>query len=265
MTICSQGYGKLAYLFFSDGHGEVGQEISGFLKENLPIDLNKKFRQNNVDLEKDKLNDLITNVFIEENEKLTQNTMINSILSGSTCVTGIFTPKKLITANVGDSRCILGRFKNGQWTGLSLTRDQKPDDPDEKARILSSGGRIEPLKDEDDGSFYGPNRVWLRDKEYPGLAMSRSFGDRVAHQVGVIEEPEIKEYSFLEEDKILIFASDGLFEFMKNQEIIDIIKNYYEEGDIVTCCEDLYKTSKDRWMDEEGVIDDITMIVIFFE
>ena len=32
--------------YFSDGHGEVGQEVSGFLKENLPNDLNRTFRQN---------------------------------------------------------------------------------------------------------------------------------------------------------------------------------------------------------------------------
>lgn len=257
---------SLNYFIFSDGHGEVGQEVSGFLKENLPNDLNRTFRQNQVDLDKDDdINELITRVFIAENEKLTQNTMINSYLSGSTCVTGIYTPEKLITANVGDSRAFIGRCKNGVWTSESLTRDQKPNDPDEKARILAAGGKIEPLRDEDDGSFYGPMRVWLKDKPYPGLAMSRSFGDRVAHQVGVIEEPEIKEYKFLEEDKILIFASDGLFEFLENQEIIDIIKNYYDEGDIVTCCEDLYKTSKERWLDKEGVIDDITMIVIFFE
>ena len=57
------------------------------------------------------------------------------------------------------------------------------------------------MKDEDN-SFIGPPRVWLKDQDYPGLAMSRSFGDRVAHSVGVSEEPEIKEYLFRKEDKI---------------------------------------------------------------
>ena len=37
----------------------------------------------------------------------------------------------------------------------------------------------------------GPHRVWMKDENIPGLAMSRSFGDTVAHQVGVISEPEI--------------------------------------------------------------------------
>jgi len=33
--------------------------------------------------------------------------------SGSTCVTVFYTPQKLMCANVGDSRAIVGRFVNG--------------------------------------------------------------------------------------------------------------------------------------------------------
>ena len=63
--------------------------------------------------------------------------------------------------------------------------------------------------------------------------MSRSFGDRVAHSVGVSEEPEIKEYIFCEEDKFFVVASDGLFEFISSQNIVEIIKDYYLNQDIV--------------------------------
>lgn len=56
------------------------------------------------------------------------------------------------------------------------------------ARIKKRGGRIQPFRDEDN-EFIGPHRVWLKDEEIPGLAMSRSFGDRVAASVGVIAEP----------------------------------------------------------------------------
>ena len=35
----------------------------------------------------------------------------------------------------------------------------------------------------------GPARVWLKDLEVPGLAMSRSLGDYVAQSVGVSPEP----------------------------------------------------------------------------
>ena len=256
------------YIFMAvcDGHGAVGQEISNFLKENLPIDLNHALRDAKIDLLKDDISSIITDVFIKENTKLISNEMINSMLSGSTCVSTIYTPIKLITANVGDSRIILGKYYQtiNEWKSVDITRDHKPALPDEKKRILSKGGRIEPMKDEDN-AFIGPPRVWLKTQDYPGLAMSRSFGDRVAHSVGVSEEPEIKEYKFCKEDKFFVVASDGLFEFISSQEIVNIIKDYYISGDIVGCCEYMYELSREKWMREEEVVDDITMILVFLE
>lgn len=64
----------------------------------------------------------------------------------------------------------------------SITQDHKPSLPDEKKRIESSGGRVFALS-YDDG-YTGPERVWLKDQDIPGLAMSRSLGDTVAHSVG---------------------------------------------------------------------------------
>ena len=256
------------YIFMAvcDGHGAVGQEISNFLKENLPIDLNHALRDAKVDILKDDISSIITDVFIKENTKLISNEMINSMLSGSTCVSTIYTPLKLITANVGDSRIILGKFfpDSQEWKSVDLTQDHKPALPGEEKRILEKGGRIEPMKDEDN-TFIGPPRVWLKKQDYPGLAMSRSFGDRVAHSVGVSEEPEIKEYKFCKEDKFFVVASDGLFEFIPSQDIVNIIKDYYLSGDIVGCCEYMYELSREKWIKEEEVVDDITMILVFLE
>lgn len=61
--------------------------------------------------------------------------------------------------------------------------------------------------------------MWLREDDIPGLAMSRSFGDRVAASVGVIAEPEITEYKFHDEDKFMIIASDGVWEFIESDEV----------------------------------------------
>lgn len=55
--------------------------------------------------------------------------------------------------------------------------------------------------------------------DVPGLAMSRSLGDAVAHTAGVSSEPDFVEYEFScgREDLILVMASDGLWEFMSDQ------------------------------------------------
>lgn len=51
-----------------------------------------------------------------------------------------------------------------------------------KARIVAAGGRVFAVS-YDDG-VDGPSRVWLGHMDIPGLAMSRSLGDAVAHTAG---------------------------------------------------------------------------------
>ena len=255
------------YIFMGvcDGHGYYGHEVSGFIKENLPMELNHIIKSKNLDILSDDLSQIIKDVFIEHNISLLSNKQIDSDLSGSTCISCIYTPKKLIIANLGDSRLILGRCKNEKWEAKILSRDHKPTIPEEAERIRKAGGRIRQMQD-DDGSFIGPLRVYMKDKEMPGLAMTRSFGDYFGSTAGTISEPEVNEYIFKEEDKFFVLASDGLFEFMDCNSIVNIIKDYYEKNDIVGCCEYLYKESCRLWIkEEEDVIDDITMIMVFLE
>jgi serine/threonine protein phosphatase PrpC len=46
--------------------------------------------------------------------------------------------------------------------------------------------------------------------------MSRSIGDTLAHSVGCLCEPEININKLTSQDKIIVIASDGLWEFLKN-------------------------------------------------
>lgn len=73
--------------------------------------------------------------------------------------------------------------------------------------------------------------------------MSRSFGDEVAHSAGVIAEPEISEYYFVHEDKFVIIASDGIFEFISSDECVSMLKNFYLKDDIDGAMYYLYKES----------------------
>ncbi len=277
-----QGFDNI-FMGVCDGHGYYGHEVSGYIKENLPMDLNHLIKTKKLNVLTDDLSSTIKTAFILENKSLLRNRQIDSDLSGSTCISVIYTPQKLIIANIGDSRCMIGKCiekenfeekdeiigektkKNIKWVAENLSRDHKPTIPEEAERILKVGGRIRPMKD-DDGEFIGPLRVYMKDKDMPGLAMTRSFGDYFGSTAGVISEPEVTEYFFKPEDKFIVLASDGLFEFMESQEIIDIIKDYYIKNDIVGCCEYLYKESSRKWIQEEDdTIDDITMILVFFD
>merc|ERR1711981_1427065 len=97
----------------------------------------------------------------------------------------------ITTANIGDSRITLGTMEGSTLTAKPLSDDHKPDRPDEKARILQRGGRVFAV--EYDDGIDGPFRVWLGHMDVPGLAMSRSLGDTVAHSAGVISDPEYSE------------------------------------------------------------------------
>ena len=176
----------------------------------------------------------------------------------------IFSPEKIISINVGDSRCVLGKFKDNKWIAKNITRDHKPTEEDEKKRIIEKGGRIEAYKDEN-GEHIGPERVWLKGEDLPGLAMSRSFGDDVAHMIGVTSKPEIMEFKLNEEDKFILLGSDGIFEFIASDEAVNMVKDFYLKNDIEGALNHLYKISSQRWIVEEEVIDDITLIIMFLK
>jgi serine/threonine protein phosphatase PrpC len=87
-----------------------GHNVSGYVKELLPNTMNSELSKNR-DL--DKRNQIIENVFIYVNNKLCNDYSIDTNFSGSTCVSLIINSDSLICANIGDSRCVLGRFTNG--------------------------------------------------------------------------------------------------------------------------------------------------------
>ena len=263
---------KKDYIYMSvcDGHGVEGHFVSDFIKETLPYDMSENLKNMNIitedEKEKNKIYQIIKETFIIANEKLVDNEEINSLFSGSTCVSVIYTPEKLIVPNIGDSRAVLGRLinkENNEYKAINLSRDHKPTEKDEAQRIIENDGRIQPFTEE--GEFVGPERVWIKEEDVPGLAMTRSFGDRVAATVGVMSEPEIKEFDFDENDKFMIIASDGIWEFISSQECVNFIKDFYDKNDLKGCCEFLYQESSKRWLKEEEVIDDTTLILVFFE
>lgn len=82
--------------------------------------------------------------------------------SGSTAVTVLIMGRRLVCANVGDSRCVLLSLKRQSlgrksWTATALSRDHKPTLPDESARILRSRGRAEPCRGSE--SNFNPRTV----------------------------------------------------------------------------------------------------------
>lgn len=64
----------------------------------------------------------------------------------------------------------------------------------------------------------------------------------------------------------MLLASDGVWEFVSNQEVLQLIVPYYKEGKLEEACDALMRLSYDRWtVEDNSVVDDITFVLVFFE
>jgi len=257
-----------------DGHGDYGHYASQFVTrymishiKNHP--LLKKCGEAQEIYQKLILNGykIIANLFTDADIEI-QKEKFDCKNSGTTCVIVIQLEDKIICANTGDSRAIL-IYDNNYNNNLTNTKiyplsyDCKPDLPNERKRIYECGGTVERALDENDEEG-GPYRVWALGEDYPGLAMSRSIGDMDAKKIGVIPNPQIVEYSINNNSKYMLICSDGVWEFISNEDAMKIGNKFYLRNDAMGLCQELYKKSVDFWEKEDECIDDITAIAVFF-
>eukprot|EP00397_Hematodinium_sp_SG-2012_P023570 GEMP01024497.1.p1 GENE.GEMP01024497.1~~GEMP01024497.1.p1 ORF type:complete len:372 (+),score=88.56 GEMP01024497.1:181-1296(+) len=245
------------YFGVADGHGYQGKEVSEMVRKRLPNHLARECT-----LQTD-----LAAAFTRAFSKTSQELLFSSLdvsYSGSTCVTCLIRGTTAYGANVGDSRAIVARNQDGEWKALLLSNDHKPDLPQERARIERNEGRVAAFRGEN-GEVVGPPRVWLKHQDAPGLAMSRSMGDSVASSVGVTSEPEIIQVVLQESDKFIILASDGVWEFITNEEAIRICAPYCNRGDVNGALTAITKEARARWSKEEEVIDDITAVIALLD
>ncbi len=234
-----------------DGHGGNGERVSQFVARNLPRNLESSLGREESPVS------ALQNAFKLTANQLSETESTICSFSGSTAVLIYMDKDTIYCANCGDSRAVLGTRSNLKVIPLSI--DQKPEREDECRRILNHNGRIEACKGSR-GEPVGPLRVWLKKQNVPGLAMTRAFGDLVAACVGVIPEPEIIVHHRNRSDQFIIIASDGIWEFISSEEAVDYVSACESPQE---ACDILVQIASTRWMDEEDMIDDITVIVIF--
>ena len=254
-----------------DGHGEFGHIISNYIstyltnhftKSQTAENFSKNFTQSALVTHLTQRNsEYIKNLYrsLEKSlEKQPGLSFPNCNYSGSTCVVVFVIGKTIITANAGDSRAIL--VTNGDI--IPLSRDHKPNLKDEHERITLMNGRVERVN-----PFCGPFRVWVKNQDYPGLAMSRSIGDFVAESIGVICEPEVSIIDLSEsksEAKAIVIGSDGVWEFLSNERVRTIINEHYGKRDAIGAAKDIKNYAKKLWEINGDISDDITVVVIYF-
>ena len=86
------------------------------------------------------------------------------------------------------------------------------------------------------------------DEDIPGIAMSRSMGDAVACSVGVVCDPEIIEMQLMSQDRFIVIGSDGIFEFIGNDDVVKIVLPYWKSQNAKAACEALAQEAHNRWI-----------------
>ena len=61
---------------------------------------------------------------------------------------------------------------------------------------------------------------------YPGLTISRSLGDLIAHQIGVSSEPEIEFHELAPGDRFFTIASNGVWNHLQSDDVGEIVSEY---------------------------------------
>jgi serine/threonine protein phosphatase PrpC len=203
-------------------------------------------------------------------------------MAGTTAVTAFMMGEMLHVGNVGDSRAVLGQKQGDSepWSALDLTKDQTCFRRDERERIHKEAKM--PVEFLTLGMFYGeeeitedfeeeslalaadPPRVFIVGRKFPASAFSRSLGDALAKMAGVSPEPELSTHQLTRDDKCMIIASDGVWEFVGNAEAVQIVQKYKDKPQ--EAASELVRMSFDRWLEAgEERTDDITAIVVVFD
>jgi len=77
---------------------------------------------------------------------------------------------------------------------------------------------------------------------------------------------EILELDLCKDDKFIVLASDGVWEFLTNEDIGQIVKPFFENKNAEKAAEAVVRESYLRWKkEEEGIVDDITCIIVFLD
>jgi len=180
-------------------------------------------------------------------------------VAGCTAVCMISHPRKdkIWVGTSGDSRCIM--FVPGEQDARQTTIDHKPSHPEEKVRVERAGCEVTRTEYEDG---WVEERVNIKGREYPGISMTRSLGDLLVKNYGIIAEPVVVEWQKVP-GAMLFIASDGVWEFLENPEVVGVLSKALKGGATpAEACKQLLKVSREAWREHEGIYcDDITMIL----
>ncbi|CAH1430967.1 unnamed protein product [Lactuca virosa] len=219
-----------------DGHG--GTDAASYVRKNI-----LKFIVEDPQFPSC-LKKAIRNAYMKADQAFAENSSVD-ISSGTTALTTFIFGRKMVVANAGDCRAVLG--KRGR--AIELSNDHKPNSVTERHRIEKLGGVIY------DGYLNGQ------------LSVARALGDwHMKFPKGsgsgcpLSSEPELQEVLLMEEDEFVIMGCDGLWDVMSSQCAVTIArKELMIHNDPERCSKELVREALKR-----NTCDNLTVVVVCF-
>ncbi|CAI2359686.1 unnamed protein product [Moneuplotes crassus] len=240
-------YIKCSFFAVYDGHG--GSFCAKYLKENFHKVLKEKLTdrfdgiKNSKNIAKSIKNIFedtcyhVDNEFIRKYEAKSKN-------CGSTAACVLIIGDRIYCANVGDARAIMSI----DGKPLELSWDHNLAREDEKRRIEESGGL-------EVGRVHGK------------LSITRAFGDSAFKSQNtfncldyntVLVTPEVREHLMDPfTDEFIVVASDGLYDELESQQVVDFVREKYKYTP-----EDICHELLDEVLNIREKEDDITIIIV---
>ncbi|KAL0334234.1 UNVERIFIED_CONTAM: putative protein phosphatase 2C 43 [Sesamum angustifolium] len=270
-----------------DGHG--GPEASRYICDHLFHHLLRLARENGImseDILRNALSETETGFLTLVRRAYEIRPVIAAI--GSCCLVGIIWKRTLYIANLGDSRAVIGYLdQSKKIIAEQLTKDHN-------ASMEEVRKELKALHPEDSQILVMKQGVW-RIKGI--IQVSRSIGDAYLKRPEFALDPSFPRFHLPEpirqpvlrsdpaictrdleaNDKFLIFASDGLWEHLTNQEAVEIVHNNPRVGIarrlVVSAMVKAAKTRQIPYNEmkkldsgvRRHVHDDITVVVIYID
>jgi len=235
-----------------DGHGPFGHLVSLRLVQTIPY-----FLINNENYGKDWALAL-KHAFLDAQKDLEVFCKLHKVnieASGAAGSVMVQEEQTVHIAFIGDARIMLGSWNRRDSRMIFCTKDHKPECPEEKARLEAAGSEVRELDP-------GNHRIYLPGSNFPGLTMSRAFGDTSCG--GVSREPEYHKFLMQPTDQwYAIVASDGIWEFLTGEEVCNLTAKKLRLKGPRETNQFIVSASRKRWAHVCGdYCDDITSIFI---
>ncbi len=206
-----------------DGHG--GAEVAKFCKAYFLEELlqNQAFKDKNYQkaLEENflKMDEILFTAEGQKKLKKFHNEKEQMVsMAGCTANVVIVTPEQYYIANAGDARSVLWK-KPGDM--VSLSKDHKPDLPEEKERITKAGGYVSEGRVNDNLNLSRAigDLEYKKNKQFePQDQIISAFPDVVIHQRDLVN------------DNFIIIGCDGIWELYTGKDICGMIQTKIAEN-----------------------------------